>query len=128
MTAEGILSDIKSLSLEEKISISASLQQMIKIEEKEDKFKKMVDKYVGTMTELVGSDFMKDRKRQHVSAKIVLAICFMEDGFSITTTSHIIGVDHSTVSSYKKSWENALRYPRQYSDMIQLYNNFRKAL
>lgn len=128
MTVEQILSDIKELTLEDKILLLASLQKLLKIEEKESKYNEMVKKYVGTMKELVGGEFRVGQKRQHVQAKIVLAICLMEDGCSLTTASHIIGVDHSSVSNYKKVWENVLRFPKQYADVIRLYNKFRESI
>ena len=128
MTREQVLVELKFLPIEDKLSVLAILNQMIKIEEKESKYNETVSKYVGTMKKLAGEDFLIGRKRQNVQAKVVLAICLMEDGHSLTTTAHILGVDHSTISSYKKSWDNILRFPKMYSDVIKLYNNFKEAL
>ena len=128
MTREQILVELKYMSIEDKLSVLAALNQMIKIEEKESKYQETINKYVGTMKKLAGEHFLIGRKRKNVQAKVVLAICLMEDGHSLTTTSHILGVDHSTISSYKKSWDNILRFPKMYSDVIKLYNNFKAAL
>lgn len=128
MTREQILIELKYLPIEDKLSILATLNQMIKIEEKESLYKEMVDKYVGTMKKFAGDSFLIGRRRKNVQAKVVLAICLMENGHSLTTTAHILGVDHSTISSYKKSWNDILRYPKMYSDVIKLYNNFKEAL
>ena len=128
ITLEGVVSMVRELSLEDKLSLSALLSQMIKVEEKENKYRDTIDKYVGTMKKLAGDNFMATKKRLNVQAKVVLATCLMEDGISLTTTSHIIGVDHSTISHYKQVWQDILKYPRMYSDVIKLYNKYREML
>ena len=127
-TKEQIIIGLKYLPYEDKLSVLAVLNQMISNEEKESKYKDMVSKYVGTMENLVGHEFLIGRKRKNVQAKIVLAICLMEEGYSLAAIGRILGVDHSTVSSYKKSWDTFLRFPNMYSDAIKLYNNFKATL
>ena len=105
MTREQILIELKYLPIEDKLSVLATLNQMIKIEEKESLYREMVDKYVGTMKKFAGDNFLIGRRRKNVQAKVVLAICLMEDGHSLI-----------------------LRYPKMYSDVIKLYNNFKEAL
>lgn len=128
MTVEQVINNINSLSLDEKIYLLANIQQSIRVEEKEAQYQKRINKYVDTMKGLAGEAFLKNKRRGHVNGKVVLAICMMEDGFNLTTTAHIIGVDHSTISHYKKVWETVTRYPRIYSDVIMLYNKYREEL
>lgn len=128
MTVDQVTEIISKMSIEDKISLFASLRQAIKIDEKENKYQQMINKYVGTMKKLVGDAFLIGKKRTHVQGKVILANCLMEDGCTLTTASHIIGVDHSTVSHYKKVWETAIKYPKIYSDVISLYNKYREEL
>ena len=128
MTVEQVIDNIDALSLDDKIYLLANLQQTIKVEEKEVQYQKRINKYVDTMKKLAGEAFLKNKKRDHVNGKVVLAICLMEDGFNLTTTAHIIGVDHSTISHYKKAWETVTKYPKIYSDVIRLYNKYREEL
>lgn len=128
MSKEEILINLRELSLEDKLFVLVRLSNLIKLQENEAAHREMIDKYVGTMKELVGDGFMTSQKRQEVQAKIVLATCLMEDGQSLTSTAHILGVDHSTVSHYKKVWKDASRYPKIYSDIISLYNKYKSAL
>lgn len=128
MSKEEILINLKEIPLEDKLFVLAGLHRLIKKDEEDARYSEMVDKYVGKMKTLAGDNFLYGRKRGNVQAKVVLATCLLEDGYPLATVSHILKVDHSTVSHYKTVWNNAMRFPKIYSDVLKLYKNFKELL
>lgn len=128
MTKEEILINLKEIPLEDKLFVLAGIHRLIKKDEEDVRYSETVDKYVGKMKTLAGNDFLSGRKRGNVHAKVVLAICLLEDGYPLTTVSHILQVDHSTVSHYKTVWNNVMKYPKIYADVLKLYKNFKELI
>ena len=128
MTREQILIELKQLSLPDKMSVLAVLTHLVEVDEHDCKYKTLTDMYVDKMKELVGNDFMQNNHHGNVNAKIVLSVCLREQGLSLSQIGRLLNRDHSTISSYKRIWNNALAFPRAYRDIIELYNKYKKTL
>ena len=128
MTKEEILINLKEIPLEDKLFVLAGIHRLIKKDEEDVRYSETVDKYVGKMKTLAGNDFLSGRKRGNVQAKVVLATCLLEDGYPLTTVAHILKVYHSTISHYTTVWNNVMKFPKIYSDVLKLYKNFKELL
>ena len=128
MSKEEILTYLAEMEDEDKLYVAVKLNSLIRIQEEDIKYQEMNNKYLGTMKKLAGENFLASQKRPDVQARIVLAICLMEDGKTLVSAARMLGVDHSTVSHYKNVWRNATKYPKVYADMLTLYNKYRNAL
>ena len=128
MSKEEILINLSEMPMEDKLWVLAKLNLLIKQHEKDNEYKLMKDKYIGTMEKIMGTDFLSGRKHDNVQARIVVATCLIEDGQPLVSIAHILGVDHSTICYYKRVWNAAMKYPKVYSDIISLYNKYRTTL
>lgn len=128
MTFSDILSNIDSLTLDEKQAVLAAVSQAIDHDTKTLKENSVVSKHLDTMKGFAGEDYLEGRRRENTYARVVVSVCLKEAGYNISAIGKILGKDHSTIIHYMNMWKNAMSLPIVFRDLISLYNKYKAAL
>ncbi len=83
----------------------------------------MADKLIDLIEKEYGvSPLTKYRTRKATYARAAFAYRMRLAGMTLDAIGRIVGKDHSTVCHYLQIMEDAFAYPRQFTDLVQLWN------
>lgn len=83
----------------------------------------MADKLIDLIESEYGvSPLTKYRTRKATYARAAFAYRMRLAGMTQEAIGRIVGKDHSTVCHYLQIMDDALNYPRQFADLVQLWN------
>ena len=105
------------LPMEERVELCNHLQESITRERKErPTFLKRM------MAEVLGVDDIpvKSRRAEFVWARSILAYQLVKEGMTASEAGRFLGKDHSTIIYMRRRVEDALMYPKQYTDVIYI--------
>ena len=82
------------------------------------------------MAEVLGVDDIpvKSRRAEFVWARSILAYQLVKEGMNASEAGRFLGKDHATIIYMRRSVEDALMYPKQYSDVIYIWKQFQKKI
>ena len=82
------------------------------------------------MAEVLGVDDIpvKSRRAEFGWARSILAYQLVEEGMTASEAGRFLGKDHSTIIYMRRSVEDALMYPKQYTDVIYIWKQFQKKI
>lgn len=78
--------------------------------------------------EALGYTLTKTRSRQNTDLRMVVAKQMRTEGYSLEEIGAFMGRDHSTVSFYNKTMDDALAFPIAYGDLINKYATFKNKI
>lgn len=118
---------VLDLPLADKVALYRDLSKSIHIPE--EKASKRMAVLRDRMLEQTGIDVLRrTRLAEVVEARTVFVCVCQLEGYAQTQIARFLGKDHSTVCHAYKTMRNAFDYPQQYPTLIDLYNNFTKAI
>lgn len=82
------------------------------------------------MAEVLGVDDIpvKSRRAEFVWARSILAYQLVKEGMTASEAGRFLGKDHSTIIYMRRRVEDALMYPKQYTDVIYIWKQFQKRI
>ena len=82
------------------------------------------------MAEVLGVDDIpvKSRRTEFVWARSILAYQLVKEGMTASEAGRFLGKDHSTIIYMRRRVEDALMYPKQYTDVIYIWKQFQKKI
>lgn len=82
------------------------------------------------MSEVLGVDDIpvKSRRAELVWARSILAYQLVKEGMTASEAGRFLGKDHSTIIYMRRRVEDALMYPKQYTDVIYIWKQFQKRI
>ena len=82
------------------------------------------------MAEVLGVDNIpvKSRRAEFVWARSILAYQLVKEGMTASEAGGFLGKDHSTIIYMRRRVEDALMYPKQYTDVIYIWKQFQKKI
>ena len=82
------------------------------------------------MAEVLGVDDIpvKSRRAEFVWARSILAYQLVKEGMTASEAGRFLGKDHSTIIYMRRRVEDALMYPKQYTDVIYIWKQFQKKI
>lgn len=82
------------------------------------------------MAEILGVDNIpvKSRKTEFTWARNMIAYQLVKEGMTESETGRFLGKDHSTINYMKSRMDEALRYPRQYQDVMYIWKQFQNKI
>ena len=113
------------LPIEDRTQLCNILQESIARERKErPAFLKRI------MAEVLGVDDIpvKSRRAEFVWARSILAYQLVKEGMTASEAGRFLGKDHSTIIYMRRRVEDALMYPKQYTDVIYIWKQFQKRI
>ena len=113
------------LPIEDRTKLCNTLQESITRERKErPAYLKRV------MAEVLGVDDIpvKSRRTEFVWARSILAYQLVKEGMTASEAGRFLGKDHSTIIYMRRRVEDALMYPKQYTDVIYIWKQFQKRI
>ena len=113
------------LPIEDRTELCNILQESIARERKERPaflYKMMAD--------VLGVDDIpvKSRRAEFVWARSILAYQLVKEGMTASEAGRFLGKDHSTIIYMRRRVEDALMYPKQYTDVIYIWKQFQKRI
>lgn len=88
----------------------------------------MMERGVSLMRSLFGNDIRrKNRERDVVDLRTVFCYRMRQEGMYFRTIGEFLGQDHSTVLCSCRRMEDALRFPKIYAGMVEMYNRFNES-
>ena len=109
------------LSIEDRTELCNILQYSITrdIKERPAFLKRM-------MAEVLGVDDIpvKSRRAEFVWARSILAYQLVKEGMTASEAGSFLGKDHSPIIYMRRRVEDALMYPKQYTDVIYIWKQF----
>ena len=82
------------------------------------------------MAEVLGVDDIpaKSRRAEFVWARSILAYQLVKEGMTASDAGRFLGKDHATIIYMRRRVEDALMYPKQYTDVIYIWKQFLKKI
>ena len=82
------------------------------------------------MAEVLGVDDIpvKSRRAEFVWARSILAYQLVKEWMTAPEAGRFLGNDHSTIIYMRRRVEDALMYPKQYTDVIYIWKQFQKKI
>lgn len=82
------------------------------------------------MAEVLGVDDIpvKSRRAEFVWARSILAYQLVKEGMTASEAGRFLGKDHSTIIYMRRRVEDALMYPKQYTDVIYIWKQFQNMI
>lgn len=82
------------------------------------------------MADVLGVDDIpvKSRRAEFVWARSILAYQLVKEGMTASEAGRFLGKDHSTIIYMRRRVEDALMYPKQYTDVIYIWKQFQKKI
>ena len=82
------------------------------------------------MAEVLGVDDIpvKSRRAELVWARSILAYQLVKEGMTASEAGRFLGKDHSTIIYMRRRVEDALMYPKQYTDVIYIWKKFQNKI
>ena len=113
------------LPMEERVELCNHLQESITRERKERPafLKRMIAEVLG-----VDDIPVKSRRAEFVWARSILAYQLVKEGMTASEAGRFLGKDHSTIIYMRRRVEDALMYPKQYTDVIYIWKQFQKRI
>lgn len=123
-----LMAQVRALTPQEKVVLCDALGTPV-TELLEERKKQHAEEYVATMNKIVGGDIRSSsRKTQLVYARSIVAYTLRREKYTLQEIgAYLGGRNHATIINACGLMEDALRYPRQYWDLIHIYNKFKQA-
>ena len=118
------------LPMEERIELCNHLQESINRERKMGIPVERPAFLKRMMAEVLGVDDIpvKSRRAEFVWARNILAYQLVKEGMTASEAGRFLGKDHSTIIYMRRRVEDALMYPKQYTDVIYIWKQFQKRI
>lgn len=78
--------------------------------------------------EALGYTLTETRTRQNTDIRMMVAKQMRNEGYSLEEIGSFMGRDHSTVSFYTRTMDDALSFPIAYGNLIEKYATFKNKL
>ena len=118
------------LPMEERVELCNHLQESINRERKMGIPVERSAFLYRMMAEVLGVDDIpvKSRRAEFVWARSILAYQLVKEGMTASEAGRFLGKDHSTIIYMRRRVEDALMYPKQYTDVIYIWKQFQKRI
>ena len=71
---------------------------------------------------------VKSRRAEFVWARSILAYQLVKEGMTTSEAGRFLGKDHATIIYMRRRVEDALMYPKQYTDAIYIWKQFQNKI
>lgn len=113
----------RQMSVADRQELAAFLLQTIQEDQEKGK-ESPVEKPLKVMEMILGHPVPNDRSREGTWARTIIAMYLLKQGYSLSATGRMLDRDHSVISYYRKTWREALEYPKMYQKEIALNDLF----
>ena len=72
--------------------------------------------------------FLKRMMAEFVWARSILAYQLVKEGMTASEAGRFLGKDHATIIYMRRRVEDALMYPKQYTDVIYIWKKFQNKI
>lgn len=124
-----LMAQVRALSPQEKAALREALgipvTQLVA-----DKKQEHAEWYIGKMNEILGHDVRSNSRNQVlVYARCVLAYTLRREKYTWQEIGRLLGgKNHATIINNYNLMQDALTFPRQYADLMHIYNKFKTAI
>lgn len=124
-----LMAQVRALSPQEKAALREALgipvTQLVA-----DRKKEHAEGYIAKMNAILDFDVRSNRRdRALVYARSVLAYVLRREKYTWQEIGGLLGgKNHATIINNYNLMQDALTFPRQYSDLIHIYNKFKTAI
>ena len=124
-----LVAKVKALTPQEKAALREALGIPV-TQVLAEKKKQHAEEYIAKMNEIVGCDVRsRSRKTELVYARSILAYTLRKESYTYQEIGFYLGgKNHATIINNCDLMEDALTFPRQYADLIHIYNKFKTAI
>lgn len=118
------------LPIEERMALCEFLQSSIMKEMRKERPTGRPAVLKMMMAEILGLDDipLKSRKAEYTWARNIIAYQLLKEGMSETEVGDYLGKAHSSIIYMKSRVDDALKYPKQYPDVIYIWKQFQKRI
>ena len=115
------------LPIEERMALCEFLQSSIMKEMRKERPTGRPAVLKMMMAEILGLDDipLKSRKAEYTWARNIIAYQLLKEGMSETEVGDYLGKAHSSIIYMKSRVDDALKYPKQYPDVIYIWKQFK---
>jgi len=124
-----LMEQVRALTPQEKVALCDALGTPV-TQLMAEKKREHAEEYIGKMNAIVGEDVRSHgRKSALVNARAILAYTLRKEGYTYQDIGgYLGGRNHATVINICGLMQDALTLPRQYADIMHLYNKFNQAI
>ena len=116
---------VLALPVEDRIALNHAISESLRPDAPDGTGDKRLEALRSEMEAIAGVDLLdRCRDREHTEPRIVFAFVCRREGFSQSEIARFLGVDHSTVCYWERRMGEAFAFPRPYSDLMEIYNQF----
>lgn len=118
------------LPIEERMALCEFLQSSIMKEMRKERPTGRPAVLKMMMAEILGLDDipLKSRKSEYTWARNIIAYQLLKEGMTETEVGDYLGKAHSSIIYMKSRVDDALKYPKQYPDVIYIWKQFQKRI
>jgi len=120
-----LVAKVKALSPQEKAALREALGIPV-TQVLAEKKKEHAEEYIAKMNAIIGGDVRSNnRKTVFVYARSILAYTLRKENYTYQEIGQYLGgKNHATIINNCNLMQDALTFPRQYADLIHIYNKF----
>ena len=120
-----LVAKVKALSPQEKAALREALGIPV-TQVLAEKKKEHAEEYIAKMNAIIGGDVRSNnRKTIFVYARSILAYTLRKENYTYQEIGQYLGgKNHATIINNCNLMQDALTFPRQYADLIHIYNKF----
>ena len=124
-----LVAKVKALSPQEKAALREALGIPV-TQVLAEKKKEHAEEYIAKMNAIIGGDVRSNnRKTVFVYARSILAYTLRKENYTYQEIGQYLGgKNHATIINNCNLMQDALTFPRQYADLIHIYNKFKTAI
>ena len=119
-----IIDKIETLPEKNRALVAARIEELIEEEIHANAGLTLGEYYIETMEGILGRKIDGRRTLDNFYARVVIAVCLYDAGYTQVLIGKVLHRNHSTVHYYLNTWLDAKEYPSAYANLIWLYDKF----